>query len=84
MDDMKKKRGRPRKQGGYRYEAQQKYRKHTYEPKLVIPSEYREVINNLADQNGLSVSRLFVSAVEEKYNVVLHNNADTENNKWKE
>ena len=49
-----------------------------YEPKVRIPKELRPVLKNLIAQTGLSITKLFVQAVEEKYGVVLHT-VDTPN-----
>ena len=48
----------------------------TYEPKVRIPMEFKGIIESLTNDTGLSITRLFISAVEEKYNVVLHHNID--------
>lgn len=62
------------------YTAQKKYRENRkgkyYEPKLNIPADKKEVLFRLMDQTGLTTTQLFVSAVEEKYGVILHHTLD--------
>lgn len=69
------------------YAAQKKYkaahpehraneRGRVYEPKIRIPMELKENLEILMNETGLSITRLFVSAVEEKYGVVLHYDID--------
>ena len=64
------------KAGGYA--SQKRYReKHkgdVYEPKIRIKKEYKKNLETLLSATGLSITELFVSAVEEKYNIVLHKN----------
>lgn len=61
------------------YAAQKKYRvthperyRQNYEPKIRIPLEFKPLVENLTKSTGLSITQLFVSAVEEKYQVILH------------
>lgn len=64
--------------------AQKKYkashrdvcRGRTYEPKLRIPMDKKDILVQLMAQTGLTITQLFVGAVEEKYGVNLHKNID--------
>lgn len=65
------------------YAAQKKYRashpekyNQNYEPKVRIPLEFKPTIESLTKETGLSITQLFISAVEEKYQVVLHRDID--------
>ena len=65
------------------YAAQKKYRaahpekyNQNYEPKVRIPLEFKATIESLTQETGFSITRLFISAVEEKYQVVLHRDID--------
>ena len=65
------------------YAAQKRYRaahpekyNQNYEPKVRIPLEFKPTIESLTQKTGLSLSQLFIAAVEEKYNVVLHRDID--------
>lgn len=69
------------------YAAQKKYKEshpesranergRVYEPKIRIPMELKGNLESLMKETGLSITRLFVSAVEEKYGVVLHRDID--------
>lgn len=65
------------------YAAQKKYRathpekyNQNYEPKVRIPLEFKATIESLTQETGLSITRLFICAVEEKYHVVLHRDID--------
>lgn len=59
------------------YAAQKKYRKthpeiykgRFYEPKLRIPVCNKEAFLQLADDNGVSVTQLCLSAIKEKYGI---------------
>jgi len=59
------------------YAAQKKYRENNpdvydfYEPKVRIPSEYRDTIKALSKKTGMSITELFIGAVEAKYNITL-------------
>ena len=74
---------RRRKNG---YAAQKKYKSThpekyhlNYEPKVRIPLEFKTTIESLTKKTGLSITQLFISAVEEKYGVLLHYNIDNRN-----
>lgn len=63
------------------YVAQKKYRNshpekynQNYEPKIRIPLEKKDVLTKLIGQTGLTITQLFVGAVEEKYGVNLSGN----------
>lgn len=62
------------KAGGYA--AQKKYRathpNSKYEPKVRIDKNFKPVLQALLDETGLSITDLFVNAVEEKYDIKLH------------
>lgn len=73
------------KEGGYA--TQKKYRvehpdrvkaarikaaQKNYEPKVRIPREYKTAFDALLTQTGLTITELFIGAVEEKYNIILH------------
>ena len=65
------------------YAAQKKYRaahpekyNQNYQPKVRIPLEFQHIIERLTQETGLSITQLFISAVEEKYNVDLHRSID--------
>lgn len=71
------------KEGGYA--TQKKYcaehpdrvkasRQKNYEPKVRIPREYKATFDALLAQTGLNITELFIGAVEEKYNILLHRN----------
>ena len=53
-----------------------KWRQRFYEPKIRIPKELRPILNSLIKDTGLTITQLFVSAVEEKYGVTLHDILD--------
>ena len=61
------------------YAAQKRYkaahpeqRGQNYEPKIRIALEFKPIIESLTAETGLSITQLFISAIEEKYKVVLH------------
>lgn len=56
--------------------AHKKEREQNYQAKIRIPIECKDTLDGLVSQTGLSIARLFVSAVEEKYGVVLHRDID--------
>lgn len=73
------------KEGGYasqkRYRANhpekvKEWQHRYYEPKVRILQEYRAELERLARETQLTLSELFISAVEEKYCVVLHKHLD--------
>lgn len=66
----------PEKYRAYRETA----RERTYEPKVRIPIELKVVLEELLKQTGLSISQLFIGAVEEKYNITLHKGIDDDEN----
>lgn len=77
------------KEGGYaaqkRYrenhpEKVQEWRTRIYEPKIRIKKEFRNVLEKLLNETGYSITELFVNAVEEKYDVLLHDPIDKKNN----
>lgn len=47
-----------------------------YMPTLRIPKEFHANLVELSNQAGLSINQLFINAVEEKYNIVLHKSLD--------
>ena len=59
------------------YAAQKKYRethsgyKKNYEPKIKIPLEFRPNLDELLSKTGMTITELFVGAVEEKYAITL-------------
>lgn len=53
-----------------------RYRAKTYEVKVRIPMELKATVESLTQNTGLSITQLFISAVEEKYGVVLHRDID--------
>lgn len=58
------------------YAAQKKYRethsyKKNYEPKIKIPLEFRSNLDKLLSKTGMTITELFVGAVEEKYAITL-------------
>lgn len=59
------------------YAAQKKYRethsgyKKNYEPKIKIPLEFRSNLDELLSKTGMTITELFVGAVEEKYAITL-------------
>ena len=73
--EQNKKSAAAHKESGYA--AQQKYREthpekyDNYEPKIRIASEFRGTLSKLLSKTGLSITNLFIGAVEEKYNVKL-------------
>ena len=62
------------------YAAQKKYRAAVrgkiYEPKLTIPINKKEQLFMLLKSTGLTMTQLFVGAVEEKYGIILHEMVD--------
>lgn len=52
------------------------YRGRHYEPKLRIPLGRKDTLAQLMAQTGLTITQLFVGAVEEKYGVILHDDVD--------
>lgn len=66
----------PEKYRAYRETA----RGRTYEPKVRIPIEFKIDFEELLKQTGLSISQLFIGAVEEKYKVTLHKEIDNSEN----
>lgn len=69
------------------YAAQKKYRethpdkvakqrKQNYEPKIRIPLEFRPNLDELLSKTGMTITELFVGAVEEKYAITLSNPVD--------
>lgn len=76
---LKNKRDNERKkQQGY--VAQKRYRENhkgeLYEPKLKIPFEKKNDLLELLRSTGLTMTDLFVGAVEEKYKINLHKDVD--------
>lgn len=74
---MKKKNYAPQKRYAKKHPEQRKsrdkrYKAQFYSPKINVPKEYRDDIMSLANATGLSVNMLFITAVEEKYGVILH------------
>ncbi len=61
-----------------RKDRDKRYKAQFYSPKINIPKEYRDDIMVLSNNVGLSVNMLFITAVEEKYGVILHKE-NTEN-----
>nr|DAO56458.1 MAG TPA: hypothetical protein [Caudoviricetes sp.] len=65
------------------YIAQKRYREaqkgKRYQPKLSIPANKKDVLFNLMKQTGFTTTELFVKAVEDKYDIVLHD--ESEDNK---
>ncbi|MGN1121582.1 MAG: hypothetical protein ACI4RV_04375 [Eubacteriales bacterium] len=66
------------------YAAQKKYRaahpekyNQSYEAKVRVPLEFKPIIERLTKETGLSITQLFISAVEEKYQVALHRDVDS-------
>lgn len=57
-------------------ERQRIRRQRIYEPKLRIPLENKETLLNLLSQTGLTMTQLFLGAVEEKYGVILQKHID--------
>jgi predicted DNA-binding protein len=47
-------------------------KKKYYQTTIVLPKESKEIIDKLVAETGLSKSRVFTTAVEEKYGIVLH------------
>lgn len=60
----------------YRASHPEVYRGRTYEPKLRIPMDKKDTLAQLMAQTGLTITQLFVGAVEEKYGVILHEIVD--------
>ena len=64
------------------YAAQKKYKAShpevycAYEPKIRMPVDKKDVVTQLTAQTGLTITQLFVTAVEEKYGVILHKPLD--------
>ena len=59
------------------YSAQKTYRKKNYrECKILIRNEYSNELDALLDSTGLSISELFIGAVEEKYDITLTKGID--------
>jgi hypothetical protein len=52
------------------------HRGEIYEPKLRIPSSKKGELQDLISKTGLTLTQLFVGAVEEKYGVILHEDID--------
>lgn len=52
--------------------SSKKYASTRYRIHLIMAKDFKETVENLASEAGLSISQLFVSAVEEKYGVILH------------
>jgi len=59
------------------YAAQRKYRENNpdkykrYSVKIVIATEFKETLDTLVESSGLSLTSLFINAVEEKHNIKL-------------
>ena len=49
-----------------------RHRDKCYYPSIGVWLEFKTIIVQLAKDNNMSINKLFVSAVEEKYGVVLH------------
>lgn len=64
------------------YPDQKKYRmthpSQNYEPKIRIPLSKKADLQTLINLTGLTITQLFVGAVEEKYGVILHNDLDND------
>lgn len=60
-------------EGGYINQRNyaQRHKGEVYEPKIRIRAEYRPQLDSLLQQTGKSITELFLSAVEEKYGVIL-------------
>lgn len=52
------------------------YRGKYYEPKIRVPLDKKESLVSLMERTGLTITQLFIGAVEEKYGVILHNPVD--------
>ena len=62
----------------YRASHPEVYRGRHYEPKLRIPIEKKDVLMRLVAETGMSITQLFVEAVQEKYNVTLAPSVDND------
>ncbi len=64
----------------YKEAHPEKYKGINYEPKVRISMEYKPVFEELLNRTGLSITQIFLGAVEEKYNVSLHKEIDNSEN----
>jgi len=76
-EESNKRHNAQQKESGYA--AQKKYQKgyrdRMYLCRFYIEKSKKDEIQRIAKENGLSLSRLFIEAVEEKYQIKLRENA---------
>lgn len=61
------------------YPSQKKYnkeyKKKMYECRFYIKNEHKDALQEIANAQGVALSRLFINAVEEKYGIKLRENS---------
>lgn len=67
----------PEKEKKWRETSRERRRGKYYEPTLRMPKEFQAVLSELSKQTGLSINQIFIGAVEEKYDIVLHKSLDS-------
>jgi len=76
LDQKKYKERHPEKVKEWRRKQKQREKGKIYEPKLRFAIEFKPTLENLVKETGMSLNLLCISALEEKYGIVLRFSVD--------
>lgn len=81
LDQKKYKERHPEKVKEWRRKQKEREKGTIYEPKLRLAIEFKPILEQLCQDTGKSINELCLSALEEKYNVVLRKRLDNSEKK---
>ena len=76
VDQKKYKQRHPEKVKEWRRRQKEREKGTIYEPKLRLAIEYKPALEQLSHDTGMSITELCLSALEEKYGIVLRKRID--------
>lgn len=71
----------PTKEQQWRKTSRERQRGKVYEPKIRVQIEFKPALLQLIADTGLSLTALCLTALEEKYGIVLHKSVDSDDKK---